>query len=291
MNVNKRLFLLILILSFFLVPIVFAQTDDTSLSYHNEDTKYVAKIEDNANLLTQNEKEMLLEDMQPLTEYGNIVFLSINVNSNTTKDYASEYYHKYYSTESGSLFLIDMDNREIYIFSDGSNYNIINDSKAYSITDNTYQYASNEDYYQCASIAFSQMNTLLAGGKILEPMKYTSNIFISLTISFFLTFLFVLSQMRIKKASSDKISSQCDVSFNMGEVTAKKNGVRRKYSPMSSSSNYGGSSFGSSYSGGGFSSGSSHSSGGFSSGSSHSSGGGGFSGGGHSSGGGGGHRF
>lgn len=281
MKVNKKLFLIILTLAFLFIPIASAEEEEEGLSYINKETNYVAKIVDNADLLTEDEEKQLFDEMKPLTEYGNIIFLSTNANSNTTSGYAREYYHRYYYTESGSLFLIDMDNREIYIFSDGNNYRTITDSKAYSITDNTYTYASNQDYYHCASYAFSQMNTLLAGGKILEPMRYASNIFIALTISFLLTFLFVLSQMKIKKASAEEISDQCEVTFLMGEVSAKKNGTRKKYSPVSSSGSYGGYSGGSSHSSGGFSGG--HSGGGFSGG--HSGGGGGHSGGG------GGHRF
>ena len=37
--------------------------------------------------------------------------------------------------------------REIYIFSDGNNYNFITDSKAYIITDNVYKLASYADYH------------------------------------------------------------------------------------------------------------------------------------------------
>ena len=281
MKVNKKLLLLFIILSFLFVPFTFAEEiKEEENVYINEDTQYTAEIVDQADLLTKDEEFRLLQDMKELTQFGNIVFVSTNDNNYSTEYYARNYYHQNYSTENGSLFLIDMSNREIYIFSDGSNYNIITESKAYSITDNVYRYASNGQYYLCASDAFSQMNTLLNGNKILEPMRFASNIFIALTVSFFLTFLFVLSQTKIRKASVSEITEKCDISFNMGTVTPKKNGTKKVYSPMSTDSHYTGGSSGG-YSGG------SHSSGGFSGGG-HS--GGGFSGGGHS-GGGGGHRF
>ncbi len=251
--------------------------------YVNKKTGYVAVINDAANLLNDDLKEELLKEMIPLTEYGHIIFGSLNYNYLSTENYAKNYYHEHYKNDSGSIFLIDMFNREIYLFSDGNNYKVINSKKAYSITDNAYMYASNKNYFGCAKSVFRQMKTLLDGGKILEPMKYASNIFISLVISFFLSFLFVLSQTKIRKASTKEIAAKCDIQFEMSQVDPKKNGTRKQYSPIIDSS---GSSGGSSYGG------SSHSSGG---GFSGGGGGGGFSGGGggggFSSGGGGGHRF
>ena len=197
----------------------------------------------------------------PLTEYGNIAFKSIKSNDTSTEDYASDYYHKNFGSSSGTLFLIDMDNRMIYIFSDGYNYKIINKAKANIITDNTYTYASRSDYYGCAEKAFSQINTLLEGGKISEPMRHISNALISLVVAFLINFLIVLSTTKISRASSDEVFKNCDITFAVNNIVGKKTGVDSVYSPVSESS--GGSSGG----------------------------GGGFSGGGHSSGGGGGHRF
>ena len=250
------------------------ETQEISNTYKNPKTGFMAEIDDLANLLSEEESEKLLQDMIPLTEYGNIVFLSINQNYTSTKNFAEETYHSTFGTQSGSLFLIDMDNREIYIFSDGYNYKVINEQKALSITDNTYTYASRKDYYGCAAKAYSQMYTILDGGKINEPMRLASNVFISLALAFFISFMFVLSQTKIKKASAEEIIKNCDVEFKTGKIDPQKNGQKKVFSPVSSSSG----------SSGGFSSGGGHSS--FGGGGGHSS----FGGGGHS-GGGGGHRF
>lgn len=310
--VNKKLFIILLAFILFFTPVVLAEdefpegdgsihisyiNDDPSQAeegesteqteeaptdvqtvpnvYKNEKTGFVAEIDDLAHLLSDEEVDKLLQDMIPLTEYGNVVFLSVDSNYTSTKNFAEETYHSTFHTQSGSLFLIDMDNREIYIFSDGYNYKVINEQKALSITDNTYTYASRKDYYGCASKAFTQMYTVLDGGKINEPMRLASNVFISLALAFFISFMFVLSQTKIRKASADEILKNCDIEFKTGKVTATKNGTKKVFSPISSSS---GSSGGFSSGGGGHSSfgGGGHS--------------GGFSGGGHS-GGGGGHRF
>ena len=218
--------------------------------YTNNSTNYQAFIDDRANLLDENEEKKLLDIMIPLTKYGNVAFVSTNSNFPSTESFSSEYYHNQFGTSSGSIFVIDMYNRKIYIFSDGENYNVITSSKAYSITDNSYRYASNEDYYSCAELSYQQMLSLLEGGKIVEPMRYTSNIFIALTLSFFIGFLYVLSKSRMKKASIHDISKNCDISFSINNVHAEKTGSHRVYSPVSDSSS-GGSSGG----GGGGSSG------------------------------------
>lgn len=218
--------------------------------YNNNSTNYQAFIDDEADLLNENEEKKLLDIMISLTKYGNVAFVSTNNNSISTDYFSREYYHSHFNTASGSIFVIDMSNREIYIFSDGDNYNVITSSKAYSITDNSYRFASKEDYYSCAELSFQQMLSLLEGRKIAEPMRYTSNIFIALTLSFLISFLYVLSKSKNSKASVNDISRNSDISFNIGNVHADKTGSHRVYSPVSDSSG-GGSSGG----GGGGSSG------------------------------------
>ena len=227
--------------------------DTSSYTYQNPDTDYTATVSDDANLLSDAEKRKLLEAMKPLTEYGYIEFVSTDTADGyyDTSSYAADYYHSHYSTDSGSIFVIDMKNREIFIFSDGDNYRIITNSKAYSITDNVYREASNENYYKCASIAFDEMLTLLRGYKIMEPMRYTSIVFISLTLSFFLTFLFVLSKSKIRSASNKSILKNCDIQYKVGKVKPVKKGQHSVYSPPSDSSSGGGSSGGGGGGGGG----------------------------------------
>lgn len=203
-----------------------------------EETKndYKIVIEDDANLLTNEEVENLKEKMKSLTKYGNIAFKSILTNSTSAPNYAREYYHNKFGIQSGTLFLIDMDNRKIYIFSDGTNYNIITNGKAEIITDNIYTYASNKDYYNCAYNAYDQIETLLEGGKILEPMRYISNVVVSIVVAFFTSFLIVLQNTKIKKAKANKVLQNCDINVAASNIYGQKTGTHRVYSPVESSS-------------------------------------------------------
>lgn len=232
---NKNCFKILI--AFLLMIIGISNVGALSIDdYVNENTNYRVVIEDDANLLSVEEINKLKDEMIPLTEYGNIAFKSISENAYSTSTYASNYYHQTFGTASGTLFLIDMDNRIIYIFSDGANYNVVTTSKANIITDNIYQYASNEQYYECASVAFSQINTILNGGKISEPMRYISNILISITLAFFINFIIVLVNTNVKKAKNAEILANCDIAFNIGEINAVKTGQHREYSPRDTSS-------------------------------------------------------
>ena len=226
-------------------------TDTNEYKYINDETNFTASIEDNANLLSIEERVKLFEEMKPLTKYGHIAFVSTASNSSSVEYFADSYYHSHYGTESGTIFIIDMSNRKIYIFSDGANYRTVTESKAYSITDNTYRYATDKEYYNCASYSFKQIYTILDGGKIAEPMRYTSNIFIALTLSFFFSFLYILGKSRIAKASDRSIVDNCDIDFKVGDTSVIKTGQHRVYSPQSSGGSGGGGGGGGGSSGGG----------------------------------------
>ena len=271
----KLLFIVLLLLVFTINVKVFAEeindneqieeiVEEEKNDYYSN-SKYELIIEDDANLLSSNEKQMLEEKMRPLLEYGNIAFKSIDYNPDSyAAKYASNYYHSKFQTESGTLFLIDMQTRNIYIFSDGANYRVITKDKAYIITDNIYTYASNERYYQCAYNAFDQIETLLKGGKILEPMRYITNALVSITIGSFIAFYIAIKMTSIKRVTDKELINCMNRQIIVNSIIGRKTGTHRVYSPQSDGSSLGGGSSG---------------------------GGGGGGGGGGSSGGGGGHSF
>ena len=226
-------------------------TDTVETTENYNDGKYHVIIEDDADLLTDEQEADLKKQMTVLSEYGNVLFKSINENNfGSAGSYANYYYHTYFPNyTSGAVFLIDMDTRHIYLFMDGNIRKLVGDSKAYSITDNTFRYATNGDYYSCASVSFSQLKDVIEGRKIAEPMRYASNIVIAITMAFLINFLYVISKSGIAKASAKEIVDNCNIDFKMDKVNAEKTGTHRVYSPVSESS--GGSSGGGGGGGGG----------------------------------------
>lgn len=264
---NKKIFKLLFIFILFLLCIIpinaleddYYENEENFQSYENieDNYRYVEYsngtykliINDEAGLLSSVEIKKLKEKLVPLLEYGNIAFVSTNENPYySTDSLASKTYKSYFKTESGTLFLIDMARRNIYIFSDGSNYRIINNDKAYIITDNVYRYATNKLYYDCAYKAFDQIETLLKGGKILEPMRYITNALISITLGSFIAFFIAVKMTSIRRVSDKELIKCINRQIIINSITGKKTGTHREYSPRSDG---GGSSGGSSGGGGG----------------------------------------
>ena len=221
----------------------------------NAASDYQILIDDRADLLTDEEEAKLREVMAPINEYGHAGFVTVSENSTSTASFSRAYYHEKFSTQSGTIFVIDMDNRMIYLFSDGSNYAYITDTKAESITDNVYRLASKEAYYDCAAQAFEQVFTVLNGGKIAEPMKHISNVLLALLISFLSNFLIVDFMSRQRPASDSALARAAVRSFSMSNVQTSFTGSTKRYDPISSSDDSGSSGGGGGGGGGGGSSG------------------------------------
>lgn len=248
----RKKFMFIWIIAIFILGYANPALAVTSDIYENSETGYKVIIEDDADLLSYAEEQSLANSMEKLTEYGNIAFKSIDRNSyGSTSRYAERYYHETFGKESGTIFLIDMSKRMVYIFSDGKNYKTITKSKAETITDNVYKYASNKEYFECADKAYSQMYTILEGGKIAEPMKYISNALIAVMLALFANFAIFKIATKNKAASANDQIKECVFSCKHTQPSVRQTGEHRVYSPVSDSSSSGGGSSG----GGGGSSG------------------------------------
>ncbi len=246
-----------------------SSTDIDTKVWSNPETGYCVILEDDADLLSQEEEAQLASQMQEITDYGNALFKTISYNNFSASYFAEDYYHGQFGNESGTLFLIDMGNRELYIFSDGAVYQTITKAYATTITDNIYRYASDQDYYLCASTAFGQIHTLLSGRRIAQPMKYISNALLALILAALINYFIVRLMSTSSKPDKREILNSVYAKFAFSDVQKKLTKQSKVYHPRSTGSSSG------SHSGGGRKS---HSSGG-----GHSSGG--------RSGGGGGHRF
>lgn len=224
--------------------------------YQNPEKGYEVLIEDDANLLTVEEIMTLAETMKPITQYGNVAFKSVSYNTQDTDDFAKKFYERTFGNHSGTVFVIDMDNRNIYIYSKGAVYRIITKSYANTITDNVYRYASKKEYFNCANEAFLQIVKLLEGGHILQPMKYISNALLAVILALLFNFTWICYFSRLKSPTSGEIMKSMKSHFTHTAPSAVMTHQTKVYDPPSS----GGGSDSGGYSGG--SSGSSGSSGG-----------------------------
>ena len=233
-----------------------AEMDDTDEEaghtlevYVNAQTSYKVVLEDDALLLDDAQAKDLAALMQEITSYGNVAFKTIDDNSQSTESYARQYYQEQFGTASGTLFLIDMDNRNLWIHSDGTVYTVITKSYANTITDNVYRYASNGDYYDCASQTYEQILTLLKGHKIAQPMKYISNGLLAVILALLLNYGLVSFFSRLRKPGRKELLGSGRNHFHYTQPKVFYTRESRVYNPSSSGSGSGGSSSGGSSSG------------------------------------------
>lgn len=237
-----------LLLTVFCLFLLSGTTCMAQVHYTNPETGYQVIIEDDADLLSTSQEDDLAAEMKEITRFGHALFKTTDNNSRSAEDFARSFYGQTINTESGTLFLIDMDNRMLWIHSDGEVYKTITTSYANTITDNVYRDASKKYYYSCASKVFSQINTLLVGSHIPQPMKYTSNLLLALILALLINFVFVSSQARLRKPKQKELMTHIEHYFDIYKKEATYSHTSTVYDPVEHSSSGGG---GGSRSGGG----------------------------------------
>ena len=194
--------------------IVHASENDQDDSYSRH---HKVIIKDYANVLTESQEAQLTETMQETARYCNVFFETSEFAFHSSAYHAESSYKRELGTLDGVMFLIDLYNRQIYIYSYGEPYRIITKTNAYTITDNVYKYASEEKYFECANEAFRQINTLLAGEEISRPMKHISNILLAIIFSILLNYLLLKKTSKVHDMGSKNLLTGTKVSYNMNQ--------------------------------------------------------------------------
>lgn len=212
--------------------------------------EYQVLILDQAQLLTPEEHAKLLQDMEELKPYGNVVFQTVKLKRKTDFEKFSEAtYYKLFGNEPGVIFQIDMGNRKLTLSSSTGMDDIIR-SERDSIVDNIYELATDKKYYECAQQCFYQIRKVINNEEIAHDMKHISNAVLALILGLLVNFLIICATTR-KKISKKKLLGEMGLAVTLSDVVTKENGVTKVYSPKSSSSSRGGGSSGGSRSGGG----------------------------------------
>lgn len=164
-----------------------------------EGTNGTLLIADDAGLLSEEEKARLIEDYSVITEYMGAAFVSTDYSPGSTSSFAEECAIRYYRDDPAVLFLIDMDDREIYVYANGTAQKTISKADARAITDNVYKSASRGDYYECADGAFRQIYAKCTGQKLARPVKHITNALIAVLVGILINYL-ITAYSRIPKA-------------------------------------------------------------------------------------------
>ena len=110
-------------------------------------------------MLTSEEEKSLYNEIANYISKTNMdmVVVTIDDNNKTSPmNYADDFYHYNYfgkgNTNDGLLFLIDMDNREMWISTSGEAIIMYDDNRLDRILDKTYDKISQKDYKACVSV-------------------------------------------------------------------------------------------------------------------------------------------
>jgi uncharacterized protein len=114
-------------------------------------------------------------------------------------------------------------------------YEVLTSSRANSITNNVRNYLTRGEYYAAAQKAYSQMNSLLHGNRIAQPMKHLSNACIALMVGLMLMLGRVFrTSTTFRKEDMAQMIGATALAFTTAAVV--NHGQKREYSPPSGDS-------------------------------------------------------
>jgi len=158
------IFLISVLLLFGKMPVAYAMQNQ-------EHDGNEARVYDDAGLFTADEKkefETTIQSMKKEMNMDVVIVTSDNTNGKTAKEYAENFYiEKNFGEGSdyrGVLFLIDMDNREMYILPVGKMNRFLTDSRWNAILDDAYNEISQGDYAACARTYLSGVTKYYRAG-------------------------------------------------------------------------------------------------------------------------------
>jgi len=121
------------------------------------------RVFDEANLLSQAEETALQKQIETLVDayHYDIVIVTTDSNPTTPRRFADDYYETGgFGTDenhSGALFLIDMDNRELYISTEGGMIDVLNDARIERLLDILYEDAAKGQYFSALTAALDRL--------------------------------------------------------------------------------------------------------------------------------------
>ncbi len=120
------------------------------------DTKSDQRVYDQAGLFSEEEVRKLEEEIQNLREDINMdvaLVTILDAHGRTSERYADDFYDEMKigtgEDASGLLFLMDMDNRELYISTCGQMIRLLTDERVEAMLDNAIGYMGDKDYVGC----------------------------------------------------------------------------------------------------------------------------------------------
>lgn len=132
---------------------------------------------DEAGLFSQDEADRLDEEIQSLkaeTDMDYVILTIDDADGKNSREYADDYYEATgfgtHDNHSGMLCLIDMDNREIYISTEGDMLRYLTDERIEAILDNAYEEVADGNYAAGAMTVLEDTRAWIEKG--IDPNQY-----------------------------------------------------------------------------------------------------------------------
>lgn len=208
------------------------------------------KVYDFADLFTTTEEADIYNQIDDYITSHNLDLAVVTINSNnkmSPQEYADDFYDYndfgINSTHDGVLFLIDMDNREIYMSTTGNAIKMYNDYRINSALDAVYQYMTDEDYYEGVTEYIEVISDYASKGlpTVSETKSFSETLLISLgvglVVTFIIMFILIKKNKLVRKATTAKeyLNKESVNINNVGEVFIGSNTVKHKIEHDSSS--------------------------------------------------------
>lgn len=194
------------------------------------------KIYDFANLFTNDEEEKLYKEANSFINNHNMDFAIVTINDNnkySEVEYADDFYDYNDFKVDGLLFLIDMDNRKIYMSTTGDAIKMYNDYRIDDILDRVYSYMTDEEYYEGTLEFISIIKHYAEKGYPTDSEKESSyalpvSLLLSIIISFVVVFVYVRKNKLVRKATTamEYLDNDSVLITNLGDKFIGSNTVR-----------------------------------------------------------------
>ncbi len=131
----------------------------------------VDQVYDQANLFTEPQRAELLERANMIGEQFEIDIAIVTTNDNegkTSRQYAEDFYNQhgfgFGDTSDGILYLLDMDNREVYIYTRDKAFDYISDGRVNEILDVVYPYLPDGSYSESVHVFLAEVEKAMQEG-------------------------------------------------------------------------------------------------------------------------------
>lgn len=172
------------------------------------------KVYDFADLFTDSEEEKLYNEAKTFIDKYNMDFAIVTISKNNKSSevsYSDDFYDYNDFDSNGLLFLIDMDNRQIYMSTSGTAIKMYTDNRIDYLMDQVYKYMTDKEYYEGTSKYISFLSSLAAKGYPSSSESFVSNgqiLLYSLIASFVITLIVMIVLVKknklVRKANEAK---------------------------------------------------------------------------------------